>query len=194
MLNNIAMGAICIAIDFMVRNCTVSQAKGVVERAAASLGYLVSIEEVLCDEDYQFLKISPTRVNGVVDVFLNLGVVLRSLGTCDGDLPGAGSIIARAEARNSGIVKGFCHAGRSIIMDALRRRFTTSTEAISAHYIVDNMSGFDGASVSLEALCRRYSIAGIHFEWLAREITDSQIGDVIANDALRQIFKKDYGM
>lgn len=194
MLNNVAMGAICIVIDFMIRGKSRVEAKGIVERAAASLGYLVSIEEVLCDEDFQFLKISPTRVNGVVEVFLNLGVVLRSLGTCDGDLPGRGSIESRAELRNSGIVQGFLHAGKNIIMDALRQRFHFATKAINTHYIVDNMSGFERAYVSVEALSRRYAIAGVHLEWLAREIIDSQIGDVIANDALRQIFKKDYGM
>lgn len=195
LLNNIAMSAICLAIANKCKDgITKAEAKGVVEQAAKSIGYLVSIEDVSCDEDFQFLKTSPTRTHGVVGVFLNLGVILRSLGTCDGDLPGRGSIESRAEKRNSDIVAGMCHAGSSIIMNALRVRFPSQGDAIHSHYVVENMSGFEDTVVSIDALCRRYCLADVQFEYLAHEITDSKIGDVIANDALRAIFKKDYGM
>jgi len=194
LLNNIAMSAICIAISLAARGMRVADMKGAIEYAASTVGYIVTVDVVEKVEDFQFLKTSPTYDGSKLGVFVNLGVLLRSLGWCDGDLPGRGSTAKRAERRNSEIVEGMKHVGSNIIVNALRARFPPCGTSVSAHYLIEQLEGFTDQKVSISALCRRYNLEPGQFEFLAREISTSKVGDVITNDALRAIFKTDYGL
>lgn len=204
LLNNIASSLICLSIWWHkgIKGVSCAEAPELVRKAAAYVGYIVTCETVEHVEDYQFLKCSPTLTDSGITVFLNLGVVLRSLGTCDGDLPGSSSITSRAEKRNMEVVRGYKHAGSHVVMDALRERFTRvdncfsncDKESFHLHYIVEHMTGFEESRVHVDALLRRYQICESELIELCDYIRHSHVGDVIWCSSLRAIFKKDYSL
>jgi len=169
-----------------------------VERGAAMVGYKVTCDVVVNPEDFQFLKCSPTVEEGEVHVFLNLGVILRALGSCDGDLPGRGSLYDRARKRVGEVVSGFSHAGTNSVLDAIRAVYSLGSRetagCVGIHYLVDHMEGMEKSLVSDGALCRRYGISNSELEELLIYIRQSDIGSVINCPALRKILQIDYSL
>lgn len=196
LLNNIATSMICLSIWWHCqKGVKVADCEGVIHKSAAFVGYKVTVQRVNVLEEYQFLKVSPTMSGNEVTVFLNLGVVLRSLGSCDGDLPGRGSIEKRAYQRNCEIVSGYAHAGDNAIIQALRCRFSTKVEgSVVSHWLIQHMEGFDGSSVSPLALATRYGIEPGEISYLCEMIRRSNFGDVIVCEAIRKIYSVDYGL
>lgn len=139
LLNNVATSAICLSIYVNCRNVHSRNISSSIAKAAAAVGYKVTVEVAEVFEDVQFLKTSPTRCSNDVSVFLNFGVILRSYGSCNGDLPGRGSIAQRGYLRNCEITQGMCHAGDSSIMRILRTRFPKRQGKENIHWLVDNM-------------------------------------------------------
>jgi len=204
-LNNIAMCFIALSIKYHYRLVPMSEMKELISASAEFVGYKVTIEEVKEMEELQFLKTSPyISAEGKLEVFTNLGVLLRSLGTCDGDLPGRGDIERRAESWNASVVRGYVHTGRNIVTDALRERFNDkrivkdwaeeTQRRLHLNYTLQQLEGFSNRVVPMWALCRRYRIDSSQLEYLVAEIARSNHGDVITCDALRAIFKTDYGI
>lgn len=197
-LNNIASSAICLSIHKLTRGKTVEEAALLLQEAAEYVGYKITIGRVSVPEDFQFLKTSPTLTDDGVVIFLNLGVVLRSLGTCDHDLPGRGCTYTRAWNRNVQIIKGYAHAGNNSVLNGLRARFRVvegdGSNELLGHWMVENLSGFHGVHVSDDVICRRYGMAITELEHLCELIRECDIGHIVACEAIRKIYKVDYDL
>jgi len=102
-INNLANILIAHALSKLTEFSAMS-----IERAAASVGYIVTGTEPLENyHDLQFLKHSPVfDADELIRPMLNLGVLLRSSGVCHGDLPGRGPLRPRAEAFQRGLLQG----------------------------------------------------------------------------------------
>lgn len=79
-----------------------------ITRACAQVGYVVTVED--CSEDFhllQFLKHSPVRdTEGHLRALLNIGVLLRTSGSCKGDLPGRGDLSRRGQEFQAALIQG----------------------------------------------------------------------------------------
>jgi len=194
LLNNIAIQCILMSVYLRTRGATLANVRERVVEGARYVGYIVTVEDVEVIEDFQFLKISPTLEGGDLGVFLNFGVILRSLGSCDGDL-GRRSHYEAACTRNNTIVSGYKHAGNSSIMAALRARWTGEIEDREyGHYWVKELKGFTESDVANSAICARYRLKPNELAELLMFIRGADVGDVVFCEGLRKIYKKDYGL
>jgi len=195
-LNNTANTMIFIQIADALEEhgeITISQCSDLIIKAAAKIGYLVRTEECHHVQQLQFLKHSPTGDGGF---FLNLGVILRSHGTCEGELPGRGEISKRAYDYQAGVINGYVHSGDSSIMRSLRSRYPSkpsskiykckSSELWRVKYEIEHQ-------VSDRDLCNRYQISQGELDELNVYTRDGKDGDVVRCSALDKIFKVDYG-
>jgi len=133
LVNNVAN--LLIARSVYERRCTTCAE---IVAAAADVGYVVTMDE--CDkfENMQFLKHSPfVNDDGVVLPFVNLGVLLRSLGQCNGDLPGTRNddLRSRAQKFTSGYLNCFRYSGQSALFRALACKWCADTdEGVNTFY------------------------------------------------------------
>lgn len=183
-------------IDFT--QLTVKQAGAAILRAANDTGYVVTLAD--CSEDHrllQFLKHSPTAAG---EPYLNLGVILRTLGQCKGDLPGRSvdGITARASAFNSSLMLGFRHSGDHAVKDILTEKLSLPTNGpLFANYLLETTYNCDRrhVTVSDDDICSRYSIDSA--EWT--EFLDmlggisSRLHQRLSCRAIDKIFALDYG-
>jgi hypothetical protein len=158
---------------------------------AARAGYKVTVDVVNVDEDYQFLKYSPTRENGYTQVFLNLGVLLRVLGSCRGDLPRGGSMIQRAANYNYSLALAFKHSGNSSFLRALlsvnENRQLVSLNASDRRYYTAELARSEIPDSAYE---RRYKVPGMAH--LAEWIATAGYGDVFRTPYTDAVYLKDY--
>jgi len=194
-LNNTANTMIFIQIADALEvhgSVTKSQCAALITNAAAKIGYLVRIDQ--CDhiQQLQFLKHSPTADGGF---FLNLGVILRSHGSCDGELPGRGEIKARSYNYQASVIDGYVHSGDSSIMRNLRARYPTkpSTKIIIKNDEQWRVKRSSESFVSDNDLCLRYQISQCDLDELNIYTGEGKDGDIIRCAALDKIFKVDYG-
>lgn len=148
-------------------------------------------------EQLTFLKHSP--VLGDDDQWhavLNQGVILRALGQKDGDLPGRGSLKARAFDFNAGLVKGLCHAGNTSLMRLLRNKFPWTEETVPRYssWLVEHSTGCSDVPVRDDSLVKRYNLSEDHWSELLECLRDASFGDVIDTHASRTIMRMDYGL
>lgn len=177
----------------------IDEMSDLISRASFKVGYLVKCQRCYEPEDLQFLKISPTYVDGELDVFLNLGVMLRNLGVCKGDLPGRGEIKTRAELFYSDVVKSYVHAGDHIITDALRTKVLATKLDVGQR----NRWYQEATSLKIEgpvrnriptsALAARYKVSEGELEYFADQIHDTSTGEIVVSKVLDAIFAADYG-
>lgn len=138
-----------------------------IARAAALMGYLVTVDNTHHLEQVTFLKHFGSVKDGSTAVSLALGVPFRVLGVVKGDLPGRGDIIQRTHAWNASVIKCFVHAGSNTVLDMLRQKFSGNTTGASDKYALRTLSyvlaqmldhqKLETHHVSDDALCRRYS-------------------------------------
>jgi len=176
----------------------ISEMGDLISRASAEVGFLVKCQQCKCLEDLQFLKISPTMVAGKMEVFLNLGVLLRNLGSVRGDLPGTGSLEERGRVFTSDVIKSYVHAGNHEITDALRTKIVKRSRAQGGqnqHYDEAVRSRIEGETVvriPITALCARYKVSMADFFLFAQHIEDVQQGQILKSRVLDAIFAADY--
>lgn len=78
----------------------------IIDRAAET-GYTITVERNYTMYDMQFLKHSPVfDLTGEIRAIINLGVFLRSSGTCKGDLPGRGDLKSRGLRFQAALLQG----------------------------------------------------------------------------------------
>lgn len=205
-LNNVASSNIGLAFSCEVEKLrseggrlTRSAVVELMIKSARNVGYLVTCEVVTEIEGIQFLKNSPfTTQGGGLDFFLNLGVVLRSLGSCDSDLPGKSSesLYVRAYRHVSSVLKGYCHAGNNDVFNALRQKFPIREEVgtcdVKIWYHASEMDSVEYMPNS--ALCKRYGCTEAEIEQLVFHINECDIGTIVSCSALEKIYKLDYGI
>jgi len=166
-----------------------SDMPGIIAAAAERVGYILKCQTCTILEDLQFLKISPTLVDGEYKVFLNLGVMLRVLGSCRGDLPGKGDLHQRARIYISDVVKSFKHAGDHVITETLRRWIVSESLGV----VEERLLGESKFVIPVEALSRRYKLSVSDVQNLADSIACAQFGDAVNSPAIDRIFELDYG-
>lgn len=198
-INNLANSLIYMRFKFLLRGMSAPLRKcdvpALISKAAADVGYLVTIE--VCDvlADLQFLKHSPHRTTeGIITPLLNLGVLFRSFGQFTGDLPGPKSlsISDRAKLFNEQVIKGYVHAGDHVILDAYRQKFDTGWRGAvfrrflktwdtvtSCPRIVGEISGKQRGRVDCSELAGRYRCSVHDIEEFLEMFSSATIGDVI---------------
>jgi hypothetical protein len=202
LINNLA----CLVIIKAIRLHGVYTGPGI-QAAGVKCGYQLTVEECRDYSQLQFLKHSP--VYDTLDrlqPLLNLGVLMRSIGTCKGDLPGRGDIETRARQFNGGLLRGMYPRADFPLVNRLKANTLTSTEKVDAHisnllrYKVVN-DDLDSFSVSSAEVYRRYShcFEGAPLRPDEYAELDEEFGRLstwmhYASPATDKIFRMDYGL
>ena len=143
-------------------------------------------------EDVQFLKYSCTVTDTGYNPWLNLGVILRTIGNCKQDLPGRGDLVARARNFNYSLVRALVHSGRHSIMDDLRDVFshgkTVSVESSLPYF------QFTGGEVPIAGILSRYKCDHSEYGEFISLLRDSGFGDTLACAFTRKVMALDYGL
>jgi hypothetical protein len=160
---------------------------------AGRAGYLVEIQECASIEHFQFLKFSPDKN---CNPFLNLGVLLRCVGSCDGDLPGKGTFEERAKKRDQEVVASFVHAGKHALTLAFRSwgvsdTVSFSSEAISRVYAANGE--LQEFVICEDSILTRYGLCRSEWLLLTKLTACMRFGCCIDTSASRKIFNLDYG-
>lgn len=202
LVNNLANWAIGQSLQRLVfPGMTKRQFYDAIPRAAAAVGYIVTVDECQVPEELQFLKHSPCFTEAGVTPIINLGVILRLLGSCHGDLPGRGDILRRAHEWHVALVQSLVHAGDHDLLRTLRAKFPGKvTKAMQDH--LDRLSPFYAWRFSqcgmeyipAEGLGKRYGLSGSHILEMCRAIEQATWGDIICTYATKVILAKDYGL
>lgn len=196
-LNNTASRCILFVI-FLVYDPSATRRENVarVEESLKTCGWRVTMEWCEYYEDVQFLKHSPMfDVTGQIDAVLNLGVILRAMGRCKGDLPGRGSIEQRANYFMRNWVAGLRHAGSHIVINALREKFPKGSVVKSESWLVDHLvATHERNEIFIVSLALRYRCSPGDLEVLAHRLRTSEIGDLITDPCAARILNKDYGL
>jgi hypothetical protein len=202
-LNNFASMAIALHLQ-----ATTPRDVTGVEFRAAQVGYKVTVAERYSLETVQFLKHSFYFDGERTHSFLNLGPVLRSFGTCRGDLPGNGPIAHRADAWNAAVAKGYIHSGLDDLLAALtscRHSARTAPLQPRAYREIDtrvmrelghHFSKSKRNRVPTESLCERYSAIPSEFDDLYDLLRTADLSDgsaIVNLPLVKRIFLRDYG-
>lgn len=202
-INDIANSLIALRVAYYLERGEHGLEGGdLVEQAAFDVGYLVTCVEAKEVEDIQFLKHSPVlNCNGELKPVLNLGVILRTFGQCDGDLPGRtrDGIAYRSLMFNTQLVQSYKHAGDSSLLEVLRelypkteiaKRFrTTKIQKRS-----ESSGGYTSGKLSDDSLLRRYGISGPEWRQFLQAIKDSDVCSCIVGDVVHKVLDKDYSL
>lgn len=193
--NQVLMGR-----DVEVRN----RISAALHRGAAAMGAVITVGIHDRVGQTDFLKeVSYPTPSGVV-TGLALGPILRGLGSIVGDLSAIQLGVSPAQFREmsevermehfvGGVVRGLCNEPKSIIMDALRERFTEGTCVIQPGYFVSQVDRSQ-QTIPLQSLIERYG--GDEVDWfnLAAEMKRISVGDYLSSKILGLIFQVDYSL
>lgn len=192
LLNNIASMSIG-----LVMHARKARNDASIHRCAIAAGYIVTLNRRSCLETAQFLKHSWFFCEDTnrVESFLNLGAMMRSFGTCQGDLPMCGRTIAeRAHNWNSAVVAGYVHSGRTRVLQILQEKYNSRVDVNLPDYITKHFTSGERGTVPDSAVLRRYGITHAAWEHFISLLKCSSTGDVIKHDVLDQIYLVDYGL
>jgi len=194
-INNVAIISIAENIDSCLPSMKGDNIQELLVKAASFAGYLITCEHCTTYPHLQFLKHSPVMSeDGRLTAMLNLGVVFRTLGQCDGDLPGSGDISSRGELFNAAVLKGMCHMGDHAIHDALMKRFPHNVDPRYTYFTQSIMSEDVRPRIMLRDVMERYQIDLSSIDELCLFISSAVVGDRIHSRATESFFKKDYGL
>lgn len=147
LVNNIA----CLLIFWrIVSTGAVTSAQ--IIRAAAEVGYLVTVDVCEVFEDLQFLKCSPARdIYGAYRPLLNLGVFLRASGRCFRDLPGHRwqSLKTRAASFQASLINGMYPRSHFEFIDNMRANFPLSLVSSRSEAVVARILDYKTLNASV---------------------------------------------
>lgn len=196
--NNYANVLIAYAIKrYLAENpyCTIKQFVDAIPGITRSTGYVVTIDVCRTPADLQFLKHSPNR-----DLMpcLNLGVILRAMGQCKGDIPlkkknKKEGVVERGQRFGASVLKGMEPTGKSSIFFALKRKLgdAESTPHGFREYATADSSGnycFDDVDIM-----DRYQCSSSDINDLVELIRKSPTNVIIRTPLTDSILNKDYG-
>jgi len=204
LLNNVASSAICISIEFGRNIKNVDQR---VAKRALAVGYEVTIQH--CDdvEDIQFLKHSFWRNQGRMASFVNIGPVLRGMGTCWMDLPFntklGETIYGAARMRNWSVLQGFKNSGLSILIDHLGKspgykrpdgkykvvEIIVQKEKYQKMYF----SQAERVPAPAVAIMKRYGLQSDELSNFCAILRNSDLGERLCHSVIDKIMAVDYG-
>lgn len=185
----------------------------ILQKAALSVGHVITVDEKKTPEELQFLKYSPFLASdGSWVNTRNLGAILRSLGSVDGDITPIMLNIPKKEFANlsfedkmemfmSSVVAGLVNEPKSIIMNALRERFPSRNWTIipDAAHLWGKPSYHSTAprntyTISTDSFISRYG--GTLDDWtvLANQIRDYAFGFHFTSPLVASVMEVDYGL
>jgi len=180
----------------------------VITRAIASTGYEVTgvsnQERCRTYHDIQFLKHSPCRdTNGKIRAVLNVGVLLRSLGQCKGDLPGRGDLYARAVRFHHAYLAGCYPEASFTLLDILRG--VSPPVAVTEEYrreaakllpyVATSSTDEERQSyrISDAEIYQRYQLRPCEIEEMHALFREARHGTTVSCPAITRILHIDYG-
>lgn len=184
-----------------------SDCRALIRSCAEDCGYLVTIEECHTPHKLQFLKHSPVETTSGWIPILNLGVILRILGNCWGDLPGrkTESFEDRAYNWNRALTLSLVHSGDHALLRMLRKRYNATRGLKQTQLDAQRRVSRDLAYklqdvgshtfVDTDEVMKRYGLPGSALDELIQlysETTDGA-GDSIYCLASKAILQADYG-
>lgn len=167
-----------------------------VQAAAARVGYAVSVDECVTLQDFQFLKHSPMYdTSGVLRPVLNVGVLLRLSGTCDGDLPGRGDMQYRANEFQQALLKGAYPRASFLLLDRMRRSHVGGLDVgdYVRYRVVDNEE-YPSFRIPESEFLLRYHISDAEWSTMVQGFGDCGYGVHYADSATDAILRTDYGL
>lgn len=170
--------------------------------AAAAVGYIVTLDACHTYHSLQFLKHSPCYdLEGIIQPILNLGVFLRSFGTCHGDLPGRGDFRTRADEFQRSLLSGMYPRLDTPLFNGLRRLYGSNPVSdrmatfAAAHYAgkVDCDSG-PIARIATAELLERYQLTDLETQELHLCFEAWTFATSVECRAFAKILTADYGL
>lgn len=164
--------------------------------AARAVGYNVTLTECHCAQELQFLKHSPIIINDDVVPMINVGVILRALGACHGDLPGSSKIPFDTKARTfmRGLVSCFVNTPRHALLNILIDKWGTGASVRTGSYLLDGYHGTGTDYCSVDNVISRYGITTSQYNELCELTCRADLGDTIRCVASDRILELDYGL
>jgi len=164
------------------------------ENCAYQCGFLVEV--TICERynELQFLKHSPAfDKQGNLTSILNIGVILRMLGQCVGDVVGrrTKTLEQRCLEFDAGLVAGLIHSGDHELLTILRAKYPRARPRYNS-YIVKTESGTT-SPVGGEEVYSRYGLAEVEYLELLSALRERRFGAVIRTPASDKILALDYG-
>jgi len=148
-------------------------------------------------EEADFLKTNPVLNElGAWTATVNLGTVLRTMGQCDGDLPGSGEVYSRGERFNADLVQSMEHAGESLLLESLRRRYPGGSKRGLESWIWQLLTNDSKIQLNLESQVNRYRRAGLcegSYMEMCELLETCAMGEMVRTHAVDTIMKFDYG-
>lgn len=203
LINNFANIAIACSLKSTIHDGLMkSECEELVRVAAESAGYIVTVQVCETYHDLQFLKHSPCKtVLGEMVPVLNLGVILRSLGSCWGDVPtyknlpgGKKTFAQRKYLYNTSQIQCYKNNASYPLLQALRGRFHSehSVDRHDSTYFIESISGDYSKHVVDDAeLAQRYGVSVCDMQELTASINSDAMINIAAS---RAILALDYGL
>jgi hypothetical protein len=171
-----------------------------ITKAFATAGYKMSVE--LCHDysDIQFLKNSPAYdITGELRPLLNLGVLLRSAGTCKGDLPGkkTESFELRHAQYMGSLISGMYPGIHFPLVDTMRKwtaKGSTRTDALVKQQMAYKHTFEGTATFTAEEVYRRYRLSDLEIMEIDLDYAPSGYGHYFNSSGASTILKRDYGL
>jgi len=194
LLNNLAN----LTIGECLVRCASLDADSLIE-SVEECGYAISMNENELFEDVQFLKYSPVKDNhGRYRPLLNVGVMLRAIGQCKGDVPGRGPLVPRFRAFQKGLLNGLypttsfvlVNRMKEMVEDAVVTKATFSAVSRNLPYFTPEEG--DRTHFLDEDVYRRYRLSREEIDRLNDELGDAGVGALHDSSGSRAIFSKDY--
>lgn len=185
------------------------------KEGARVVGHTVTVDDNfatgVCNfHNTQFLKRSPFYNKGRWLPYMNLGCILRSLGTVEDDLTEVQLNIPHSlfcsltnEERitrfTTAVVNGWKYEPTNPILRALRARFSSVTDEVKVHdsltFVFDADKPIDYSHLdNTDAIIARYGLTECEIDELARVISSIRIGQTIRTTAYSKIMAVDYGV
>lgn len=199
-LANICIGLSISELDYD-RKLDDTGSNSMLVQAADRCGYIVTGTNPLVEfEDVQFLKNSPVLdTRGNWRPLINFGVFLRASGTCNGDLPGKGSLKPRAEAFQRGLLACTFPSCTSEVIDIMRRTMGTGPVTMTSEmvenlrYKTSSNESYPKFTIETESFCNRYRLDPSEYADL-RDYASLGFGAVYNGPSVSKILAKDYDL
>lgn len=169
-----------------------------IQTCCNSVGYQVTVQPCSCFQFVQFLKHSPMYdVHGVITPVINVGVILRLLGRCRGDLPGRGAIVDRAYSFQQSLVRCFYNTPRYSFLNLLIHKYCVTADVLAANLDTYFMEGYSVHSehyIPDEQFCLRYDLTHSQWHELLHFVSIASFGDIIYCEASDRVLYIDYSL
>lgn len=173
-------------------------------RAAKAAGYIVTLTKCKILEDLQFLKHSPVRdVHGVYRPLMNLGVLLRTIGTAKGDVPGRAKVpfLDRCRAFDRGLLQGlYPHSSfpfvdrKKHVVAGVAKRLDKQVNKRIGRLLEYRVGTTSAATFYSTDVYRRYRLTAGEIGVMDDEIATAPFNSFHSCKAVSKILDLDYGL